>query len=137
MRQVPCAMTDKSTLVEVCEALELLDGVSIIASSIYSDGARIEFTVTDSLSRLILAHVAEASNTRLNIWAQHPPSSKEAKADNDRALIFQFFIQCEDPIDSLKWIGAHLSWQLLACGIIDSKQEKILCNKFDAASRSA
>src|SRR5688572_10088219 len=130
-------MTNSSILVDVCGAIELLDGVSIIDSFMHSEGARIEFTVTDSLSRLILVQVAEAANVNLNIWAQYSPSSKEAIANADKALFYRLSVQSGDVIDSLKWLGAHLSWQLLACGIIDSKQEKILCKKFNAKSRSA
>jgi len=130
-------MMNNSILVDICESMKLLNGVSIVDSFIHSEGARIEFTVTDSLSRLILVQVAEAANINLNIWAQYPPSSKESKANTDKALFYRFSVQSGDVIDSLKWLGAHLSWQLLACGIIDSKQEKILCNKFNAKSRSA
>jgi hypothetical protein len=130
-------MTNSSILVDVCGAIELLDGVSIVDSFMHSDGARIEFTVTDSLSRLILVQVAEAANVNLNVWAQYSPSSKEAITNIDKALFYRLSVQSGDVIDSLKWLGAHLSWQLLACGIIDSKQEKILCKKFNAKSRSA
>lgn len=130
-------MTNRSILVDVCESLELLDGVSVVESSMCSDGARIEFTVTDSLSRLILVQVAEAANVHLNIWVQYDPSSKEAKANIDRALCYSYSVQSVDVSDSLKWLGSHLSWQLLACGIIDSKKEKILCSQFNAKSRSA
>jgi hypothetical protein len=124
-------------LVDVCEAIESLDGVSIVDSFMHSGGARIEFTVTDSLSRFILVQVAEAANVNLNVWAQYFPSSKEAITNIDNALFYRLSVQSGDVIDSLKWLGAHLSWQLLACGIIDSKQEKILCKKFNAKSRSA
>lgn len=43
-------MTNSSILVDVCGAIEFLDGVSIVDSFIHSDGARIEFTVTDSFA---------------------------------------------------------------------------------------
>lgn len=130
-------MANHPVLVDICEAMELLNGVSVADSFIHSAGADIDFTVTSSLSRLVLLQVAEAANINLNIRAQCPPSNEEAKANSDKPLFYRFSIESGDIIDALKWLGAHLSWQLLACGIIDARQEKILCRKFGAKSRSA
>ncbi len=112
-------------------------GVVIYDSSADENGFKINFKVSDSLSRLILVHVAEAANIQLDICACFGVCSSEAQNDPDSAIMYCYNCsQATDVLDKLCWLGAHLVWKMHKVKVLNRAQEKQYCNLFGAVSRS-
>lgn len=131
-------MDDKQLIDIICELFFLMPGVSVIDKYLSEDIFKIEFTITNSKSRLLVVYLAEVSNTKLDLWAVFEPYTREAEANLEEAIHYRFSINDEgNAVDLSKWLSAHLVWQMYACHMIEPDQEKYYCQIFGANSRSA
>ena len=117
-----------------------LKGIDILDSVVSDNHIRIDFTVIDSESLLLLAYAGEAANAGLDNYVLYEPGSEKAKLDPQRAIAYRYCFNkggiYSDVIDRLMWIGAHLNWIMYQTKVIDSKKEKKYSKAFGAASRS-
>jgi hypothetical protein len=131
-------MRTDELLQQISELLEENNGVCVTNVKGNEKYSEIEFTVSDAYSRLLVFFIAEASNINLVVWCKHDPCSEESKLNPEESLIYAFRSgPNSDVTDEFNWLGAHLTWRMYRCGLINEKEEKRYCKLFNAVSRSA
>jgi len=130
-------MRSDKLLGHIKSLLLLLKGVEVVAMTVDDGHLRIEFTISDAYSRLLIFSAAEASNIKLSVWVKGDPCSEESKLRPDDSLAYAFNSPADcDAIDAFCWLGAHLTWRLHECGLMSSNDELKYCKVFGANSRS-
>ena len=131
-------MKHDELLQNIRELLETNNGVNVTEVKGSQKYLEIEFTVTDAFSRLLVFSLAEATNILLAVWSKYELCSEESKLNPEEGLIYAFRSSSNtDALDEFSWLGAHLTWYMYKCGLIDTYEEKRYCKLFGAVSRSA
>ena len=122
---------------KIIELIGLNKGTLLGDSKFHDTFFRLQFSLIDSKTRLLIHFVAEASNTNLNTFAKIHPCDLTPDMDPDAQLVYEYRSKSGDLKDQVCWLGAHLTWAMFKMGVINADKEQEFCNIFGAVSRSA